>query len=325
MKKTVKIIVIILSALIAADIIGSFFLMRFAISRKDANVPEPLYEITEEARERIYRNTEELAAKTAEWLKTLGTEQVSVTAPDGVTLHGDCADNGGTSWVILLHGYSRTRAKVYNYGRFYAEQGYSLIMPDMRGHGESGGDYVGMGVLDRKDVPCWIEFILSRCPDADIVIHGVSMGAASAMMTAGEDLPPNVRAIVEDCGYTSVADIFGDVMWDQGHVPAFPLLYTADMWAKLCAGYSFSEVTALDTVSRTSIPMLFIHGDSDGFVHSDMVYELYGACSSPKDLLIAKGASHGQAMYIDPEGYFKKVFEFIGQFVGSEGGEEDAG
>ncbi len=325
MNKVLKIAVITAAILIAADLAAGFFLMQFAIGRKDQSVAEPLYEITEEARERIYRNTEELAAKTSVWLKTLDAEQVSVTAPDGAELWADCADRGGSKWVILLHGYSRTRAKVYNYGRFYAEHGYSLIMPDMRGHGSSGGNHVGMGVLDRRDVPCWVEFILSRRPDAQIVIHGVSMGAAAAMMTAGEELPSNVRAIVEDCGYTSVEDIFTDVMWDQGHVPAFPLLHTADMWARLCAGYGFGEVTSLDCVARTDIPILFIHGDSDGFVHSDMVYELYGACGSEKDLLIAKGASHGQAMYIDPDGYFDKVFEFVGRFVDSGDGEEDAG
>ena len=323
MKKFVKILLIVVSGLIAAELAGSFFLMRFAIGRKDAGVPEPLYEISEEVRERVYRNTEELAAKTSEWLKTLDIEQVGITAPDGILLCADCADNGGKDWVILLHGYTRTRAKVYNYGRFYAGHSYSLLMPDMRGHGASGGDYVGMGVLDRKDVVCWAEMIRARCPDARIVIHGVSMGAASAMTAAAEELPDNVRAVVEDCGYTSVPDIFGDVMRNFAHVPEFPLLYTSSAAAKLFAGYFFGEVTPLDCVKRAIVPIMFIHGSGDGFVRPEMVYRLYEACTSEKSLLIAEGAAHGQAMYIDPEGYFAKVFEFVDRYTADGEGEAD--
>ncbi len=321
MKKVIVTVTVILSVLIVAELTGSFFLMRFAIARKDADFPEPIYEVRDDVRERVYRNTGDIAAKTADWLRTLDIEQVSITAPDGILLCADCVDNGGTDWVILLHGYSRTRAKVYNYGRAYAEHGYSLLMPDMRGHGSSGGDYMGMGIPDRKDVPGWAEMIRSRRPDARIVIHGVSMGAASAMTAAAEALPGNVRAVVEDCGYTSALDIFGDVMRELAHLPEFPLLYTASAEAKLFAGYSFGEVTPLDCVKRSNVPIMFIHGSADGFVHTDMVYRLYEACTTEKALLIAEGAAHGQAMYIDPEGYFGRVFEFVDRYVRDSGGD----
>ena len=82
------------------------------------------------------------------------------------------------------------------------------VAPDLRACGESEGDYVGMGWLDRKDVLQWIDYIIEQDPEAKIVVHGISMGAATTMMTAGESTPDNVKAFVEDCGYTSVWDIF---------------------------------------------------------------------------------------------------------------------
>ena len=89
-----------------------------------------------------------------------------------------------------------------------AALGHERIAPDLRACGDSEGNFVGMGWLDRKDVLRWIDYIIQRDPDAEIVIHGISMGAATTMMTAGEDTPDNVKAFVEDCGYTSVWDVF---------------------------------------------------------------------------------------------------------------------
>ena len=250
---------------------------------------------------------------TAKWLSAAEREQVSITASDYETMKAELITppEDSHNWVILLHGYSRNRERVYNYARFYAEKGFGLLMPDMRGHGESGGKYVGMGWLDRNDILLWIDMILSRDNDAQIVLHGVSMGAAAAMMTAGEDIPGNVSAVVEDCGYTSVWDIFSDVMWDNAGVPEFPLLHTSSLFSKLLAGYAFEDASALEQIKKTAIPVLFIHGSDDSFVHTEMIYALYDACPTKKEIYIAEGASHGKALYIDPETYFERVFSFL--------------
>ena len=127
----------------------------------------------------------------------------------------------------------------------YYEAGYQVIAPDLRACGESEGDYVGMGWLDRKDVLQWIDYIIEQDPEAKIVVHGISMGAATTMMTAGESTPDNVKAFVEDCGYTSVWDIFSSELQLRFGLPEFPILYTASGVARLRAGYSFTEASAL--------------------------------------------------------------------------------
>ena len=85
---------------------------------------------------------------------------------------------------------------MFTFAAYYGRQGYHVLMPDLRGCGESGGDFIGMGWPDRLDMLQWINWIIQRDPEAQIVLHGISMGGATVMMTAGESLPPQVKAIV---------------------------------------------------------------------------------------------------------------------------------
>ena len=151
--------------------------------------------------------------------------------------------------------------------------------------------------MDRKDVLQWIDYIIEQDPEAKIVVHGISMGAATTMMTAGESTPDNVKAFVEDCGYTSVWDIFSSELQLRFGLPEFPILYTASGVARLRAGYSFTEASALAQVARCEKPMLFIHGTADDFIPYEMMDTLYNAKPGDnKAELTAEGAGHGEAM-----------------------------
>ena len=77
------------------------------------------------------------------------------------------------------------------------------------------------------------------------------------------------------------------------------------------AGYEFKGASALEQVKKSQVPVLFIHGSEDNFVHTDMVYELYEACQSPKEILVIQGAGHGEAYKMDPNLYFDTVFTFL--------------
>ena len=157
----------------------------------------------------------------------------------------------------------------------------------------------------------WIDWIIQRDPEAQIVLHGISMGGATVIMTAGEDLPPQVKAIVEDCGYTGVWDIFRDEMAVLFHLPAFPVLHTASLICTLRAGCSFAEASSLEQVKKAKMPILYIHGEKDSFVHTEMVDPLYEACPTEKRQLVVEGAGHGSSCIMDPELYLDTVFDFI--------------
>ena len=175
---------------------------------------------------------------------------------------------------------------------------------------------VGMGWLDRKDILDWTDWIIDRNPEAEIVIYGVSMGAATTMMTAGEDTPDQVKCFVEDCGYASVWDIFSNELKLRFGLPEFPILYTASALSSVEAGYSFQEASALEQVKKCEKPMLFIHGTADDFIPYEMMDTLYEAePGTNKETLTAEGAGHGEAMYALGDQYWDKVFAFINNML----------
>lgn len=173
-----------------------------------------------------------------------------------------------------------------------------------------------MGWLDRLDIISWINWIIEQDPDAQIVLHGVSMGAATVMMTSGETLPENVKVFVEDCGYTSTWEIFANELKLRFNLPEFPLMQTASLIASNKAGYDFKEASSLTAVSKCERPMLFIHGTADDFIPYSMMNELYEAKpGTNKQMLTAKGATHANSLYLLGESYWDTVFDFINKYI----------
>lgn len=219
-------------------------------------------------------------------------------------------------WVIVVHGYNSKAKHMTRYVRNFYEKGFHVLAPDLRGHGESEGNYIGMGWDDRKDMLLWIDQILEIDPDAEIVLFGVSMGGATVMMTAGEEtLPENVKVIVEDCGYSSVSDVFVYQLDDLFGLPEFPVIPAANTLTNIRAGYDLYEASAVDQVAKSETPILFIHGDADTFVPYEMVNEVYEAANVEKQKLIIPEAGHGDAEKVDPVTYWNTVWGFVGKYI----------
>lgn len=305
------ILVIVLAVLAFA---GNY-LFEFAIERKYENAPdvEPDSITSDEAGAVMDANREWITAQCNAWLETAVHEEAKITSADGLGLKGSVylAEESTHKWAFVIHGYGGKKENMLDTACFFALEGYNVFLPDLRGHGQSEGKYFGMGWLDRKDILSWIDYIISIDNEAEIILYGVSMGGATVMMVSGEELPSNVKGIVEDCGYATVWDIFSDELDYIFGLPEFPLLYSASAVCKLRAGYTFGEVSAVDQVSKAKVPMLFIHGTADSFVMPYMVEMVYEACPTTKDVLIIEGAGHCEAYCMNPELYFDKVFGFI--------------
>ena len=172
-----------------------------------------------------------------------------------------------------------------------------------------------MGWDDRLDIISWINYILNENPNAEIVLHGVSMGATTVLMTSGEAIPSNVKAIVADCGYTSVWDEFAYQLDDLFSLPEFPILNVSSIVAKIRAGYFLGEASSIDQVKKSKTPILYIHGDQDDFVPYFMMEELYNATSCEKEMLTIKDAEHAKASEVDPETYWTTVNNFINKYI----------
>lgn len=234
---------------------------------------------------------------------------------DKLQLHSYVVSQNSNKWAIVVHGYGGSGKLMSDKSKYFYDMGYNVLIPDLRGHGKSEGDYIGMGWKDRLDIISWINFIIKENPNAEIVLHGTSMGAATVLMTSGENLPSNVKAIVADCAYTSAWDEFSYQLETYLKVPSYYILNVTNMVTKLKAGYSLKEASALESVKKATVPILFIHGDKDKFVPYSMMDKLYDATSSPKEKLTIDGGEHANSDLVSPFLYWLTVEDFLNQYV----------
>lgn len=250
------------------------------------------------------------------WMEKQACEEAYIKSRDGLKLFGTwfpALDPSSKKVVICFHGYSSEGMKNFtSLGRFYMKEGYNVLIIDERAHGKSEGEYIGFGCLDRYDALEWIQYARDKMNDnCEIILHGISMGGATVLMTSGLNLPSCVKAIISDCAFTSAWEVFCSVLKITYHMPAFPVMHIADEMCKRQAGFGLNECNAAVEVQKAKVPILFIHGDGDTFVPYRMCHELYHKCASPKDILIIKGASHAEAFYKEPDQYRNKILEFL--------------
>lgn len=216
-------------------------------------------------------------------------------------------------WVVVVHGYLADSTKMASYVRqFYENFHCNVIAPDLRGHGQSEGSYVGMGWHDRLDVLQIVHDITSQHPQARVVLFGVSMGGATVTNTSGEPLPPTVRAVISDCAYSSVYELFAYQLRQAFRLPRFPLLYTVDWINQSKNHYRLADVDVTRQTRQSVTPVLFIHGQEDTFVPTSMMETLYNANRSPVKLkLVVQHAGHARSELTDPELYWTTVRNFL--------------
>ena len=245
-----------------------------------------------------------------------------VVMQDGLRMHALYlgADDARGRTAVIVHGYKDAAAKFLHLARMYnRDLGYNVLMPDLHGHGLSEGEDIQMGWKDADDVLQWIGIAESLFRDAayesQLVVHGVSMGAATTMNVSAKELPGYVRAFVEDCGFTSVWDEFSLQLKEMFGLPAFLLMHCTSLLCRMKYGWSFRDASPLESVSRCDKPMLFIHGDRDTFVPFSMMQPLYDAKPEPKACWVAPGSDHARAYNDHPAEYTRVVRDFLADWV----------
>lgn len=241
-----------------------------------------------------------------------------ITDPEGIRLHAMYvyAPEPTANTAIVVHGHTSSSVGVAHLGRMYnLDLKMNILLPDLRLSGLSGGDHYTMGWSEKNEVKLWIDVATSLFGDTTkIVMHGVSMGAATVMMLSGDTMSSKVKCMVEDCGYSSVWDEFKHVLQKNYKISGTSLLKSAEKKAKQLYNYDFSKASAVEQVKKSSIPMLFIHGEEDNYVPTKMVYELYKAKPEPKELWVVPGAAHDEAYKTAPQEYTQRVKEFVEKY-----------
>ncbi len=266
----------------------------------------------------------DVAEEALHWAERTEISELNEKAFDGVALHGYSfmQKKHSNLWVIAVHGYAGMASQMFPVAKIFYERGFNVLLPECRGSGKSGGNCFGMGWLDRNDILKWTYQIIDKDPDARIVYYGVSTGADAVMMAAGESLPSNVRCVIEDSGYSDLIGLYNH-HFERHSIPWFPLHVAASFVTRIRAGYSFFDASAINQVAKSKTPILFIHGGRDKEVPSEMVYQLYNATNCVKDILVIPEASHAYAMYVEPELYWKKIWDFTDRFIDNSEEERD--
>lgn len=219
--------------------------------------------------------------------------------------------------VICFHGYTSNGMSEYpSLARCFMSRGFGALIIDQRSHGQSEGKYIGFGCMDRLDAMEWIRWTVDKVgQDAQIILHGGSMGGATVCMVSGLDLPPQVKGIISDSAFTSPKYVFTHVLHSMYHLPATPMIPLADKVNKRLAGYGLDDCNAAREVRKAKVPMLFIHGSKDTFVPPYMCDELYENCAAPKTKLIVEGAGHVESYYKNTQEYEEALDKFIGGII----------
>lgn len=266
--------------------------------------PIPEGDIYEVHREQITEWTKEIRAA--------NYERFYIESFDGLTLSGKYFEYApGAPLEILFHGYrgNSERDLCGGVARCFA-LGRSALIVDHRAAGESEGHVITFGINERHDCLSWINFAVSHFGnDVKIIITGVSMGAATVMLAAAEDLPSNVVCALADCGYTSAEEIIKKIVAEMKLPPKliYPFITLA---ARIFGRFDLNETSPMEAMKNAKIPVIFIHGDADDFVPCDMSKRLYEACVTQKKFVTIPGAGHGLAFPIDQTGYVEALRQF---------------
>jgi fermentation-respiration switch protein FrsA (DUF1100 family) len=312
MKILKKVLIIGLSVIVLAVVGGTLFMFDTSLKTK--------VEPTDEQDSYTYLFEHKYLKQ---WIDSLNSvsalRDTFIVAKDGARLHGLYvrAAEETPNTALIIHGYTDNAVRMLMIGHLYnKEMGYNILLPDLRAHGQSDGEYIQMGWKDRLDILEWIDVCKQLYGDSiNMVLHGISMGAATTMMTSGEDLPDNVKCFVEDCGYTSVWDEFSYKLGYEYALPQFPLMYCTSLYCQWREGWNFKEASPLNQLANSKKPMLFIHGDADTYIPVEMVHRLFETKSGEKELWVVPGVEHAKAYWDYTDEYVARTKNFVGKYI----------
>lgn len=300
------------AVLLAAVLVISYicYRMAFYAPRKE----EPQTDEIQIPEGEIYEVFREPMEKWAREVRAMKCEQMSTTSFDGLRLSGRFYEYApGAPVELMFHGYRGSAERDLSGGvqRCFA-LGRSALIVDQRCSGKSGGHVITFGIREHKDCLSWLGFMRERFgSDVKIILTGISMGASTVLMAAGERLPDNVIGVLADCGYSSPKEIICKVICQMG-LPVKLSYPFVKLGARLFGGFDLEENSPVEAMKKATVPVIFFHGEDDDFVPCEMSRQNYDACASRKMLATVPGAGHGLSYPVAPERYLQALRDFFG-------------
>ncbi len=223
------------------------------------------------------------------------------------------------TFVICVHGYKCNGPDECSHLLpFYNEKlKFNYLLPDHAAHGRSEGKHIGFGSYESENLLLWVKYLIDRFGnDIEIVLHGISMGATTVMLANDSNPPDQVKAIIEDCGFTSAEDILNNTMRNKIGIPCPHIAKAIILFCRLFWGYDMRKADCIARMKESKNPILFIHGTDDPTVPFAMGEKLYNACTTvEKDKLFVEGAIHAYCYYDAKDEYDKKVTDFLDKYL----------
>lgn len=261
------------------------------------------------------------SAFSAENLATLSS--VQIVAADGATLRGwsirPIANNGDV--VILLHGQADNRRGMLGNAGMLLRHGFSVLLPDARAHGESGGRIATYGVMEADDLRRWYAWIEQS--EAPHCVDGLGDSMGGAQLLQSISVEPGFCAVIaespfatfDEAAYDRFGQFFNTGPW-LGRTLFRPALMAGLVYVRLRYGVDLEQASPAKSVAATHVPVLLIHGLADTNLppyHSEMIKDGNPAV----DLWEPAGAEHCGASETAPAEYERRV---IGWFEGHDRG-----
>lgn len=314
MKKTSKkltciglIIGLMILCLPAAILYLLYYGYKLAFYYKDPQASPYDYEDTDQS-----RACKKVLDEAITEFRTAPFERVSITSNDGLKLSGRYYHvKDGAPLEIQCHGYKGNAIRDFSGNwKIANEAGRNILLIDERAHGNSEGNTITFGILERTDVLGWIKYASGRFGDIPIILSGVSMGAATVLMVSAMDLPANVKGIIADCPYDAPGSIIKKVLGTDIGMPVkfvYPLIRLGGM---LYGKFNLDAASPVEAVKDSKAPILLIHGDDDRFVPYEMSCNIHKAAPETIEFHTIHGAGHAYNYATNPEEYTRIVHAF---------------
>ena len=232
----------------------------------------------------------------------------TLESESGSTLSGwHSRSDSSNGVVVLLHGIRGSRLSVLNRARMLRDIGYSTIMIDLQAHGESPGEQITVGHLERHDARAAVEYARRQHPNEPIGVIGVSLGGAAALLAS----PLDIDALVLESVYPNIKDaIHNRVSARLGPLSSIPsALLLIQLQPRL--GVSASELRPIDHMPNVNCPVLVASGTADQHTTASETQQLFAAAAEPKNLWLVDGAAHVDLLRADRSQYRQRIAEFL--------------
>jgi hypothetical protein len=264
--------------------------------------------------------TEDEIGEARQWVHGLDAEleEDSITTPDGVVLRGWIlrGHRGNGDAVIVLHGLGDNRIGMTGYAQLFLSHGFTVLMPDARAHGVSGGALATYGLIERNDIHQWFEFLRSKEHPRCIFGMGESMGAAELLQSLAAGT--NFCGVVAESSFATFREIAYDRMGQPFHLGPWvgrtvmrPIVEIAFLRARWKYGLRMRDISPEDSVAATKVPVLLIHGDVDSNIpvrHSRLIH----ARKVAAQIWEVPGADHCGAISKAPREFEERVLAWFG-------------